>query len=216
MTETTTGGIHAAIPAIMGELAQVGVAKLKRQGAGVSYAFRSIDQIQQALCPLLAKHGVTITPRILSEDRAPDTRQTKAGATWYYVRIVVEYTLRHSDGSSYVGSAYGEGQDNGDKAYGKAMSYAFKNFCVQAFCIPTEGADDTDGHDHEDTQPVDPSVLPFLDAEEAAFAINAALTNAQLDHIVKRLRASTLSDDDKDGVRALLSQQAAQIRGGSK
>ena len=44
---------------------------------------------------------------------------------------------------------YGEAMDSGDKGTNKAMSAAFKYACMQAFCIPTEGDNDSENQTHE-------------------------------------------------------------------
>jgi hypothetical protein len=41
--------------------------------------------------------------------------------------------------------------DSGDKSTNKAMSAAYKYACIQSFCIPTEGDNDTENTTHEIT-----------------------------------------------------------------
>jgi hypothetical protein len=53
------------------------------------------------------------------------------------------------DGSSHVISTIGEAMDSGDKATNKAMSAAYKYALMQAFCIPTEGDNDSENQTHE-------------------------------------------------------------------
>lgn len=146
--------INDAVAAIIGELAKVGVSKDKKAtGFGAGYNFRGIDDVQVAMAPLLAKHKVTITPTVKSCDMT--VRATSKGTSMYHALLWVEYTVSHGN-ESYTGVALGEAADVGDKAVGKAMSYAYKSFCLQAFCVPTKGsaAEDPDNTIHEPTNPV--------------------------------------------------------------
>jgi len=48
------------------------------------------------------------------------------------------------DGSTLVTNYIGESMDSGDKATNKAMSTAYKYFCFQTFCIPTDEPKDSE------------------------------------------------------------------------
>ena len=194
-------GIVGAIAAICGELAKTGIAKDKRaSGYGASFSFRGIDDVQAALAPLLASHGVTITPE--AEACEMSTRQTAKGGVMYHALVRVRFTLRHKDGSSYAGDVFGEACDNGDKAVGKAMSYAFKSFALQAFCVPTESTilDDPDATTHEPSKPAKlkdtPKVKPFDLVEDALQASNEIEDEAGVRAWSLRVQASGFEGDD--------------------
>lgn len=141
--------VYQAINAVQADLARDGITKVRRnQQQG--YNFRGIDDVYNALAPLLAKHKLCILPRILSREVVE--RQTMKGNALFYVTVEAEFDFVASeDGSKHVVRTYGEAMDSADKATNKAMSAAYKYAAFQAFAIPTEGDNDADGtaHDHK-------------------------------------------------------------------
>lgn len=148
--------VYKAINAVQADLAKTGIVK-DRRNAQQGYNFRGIDDVYNALAPLLAKHGLCILPRILSRDS--QERQTAKGGTLFYVTVEAEFDfVCAEDGSKHVVRTFGEAMDSGDKATNKAMSAAYKYAAFQAFAIPTEADNDADAHTHE----VSPLVLDGL------------------------------------------------------
>jgi hypothetical protein len=139
--------VYKAINAVQSDLAVVGISKANRnQQQG--YNFRGIDDVYNALSPLLAKHGLCILPRMLS--RTSEERQTAKGGTLFYVTVDAEFDfVATEDGSRHTVKTFGEAMDSGDKATNKAMSAAYKYAAMQAFAIPTEGDNDADAQTHE-------------------------------------------------------------------
>ena len=148
--------VYKAINAVQADLAKTGIVK-DRRNAQQGYNFRGIDDVYNALAPLLAKHGLCILPRILSRDS--QERQTAKGGTLFYVTVEAEFDfVCAEDGSKHVVRTFGEAMDSGDKDTNKAMSAAYKYAAFQAFAIPTESDNDADAHTHE----VSPLVLDGL------------------------------------------------------
>lgn len=145
MNETKNGavpGVYAAISAVQKDLANTGISK-DRKNEQQGYKFRGIDDVFNALAPLLAEHGLCILPRCTS--REVHERTTQKGSVLFYVVVEVEYTfVSVKDGSKHLCVTYGEAMDSADKATNKAMSAAYKYLALQAFSIPTEGENDAD------------------------------------------------------------------------
>ena len=139
--------VYAAIAAVMADIAKEGIAK-GRSNQQQGYKFRGIDDVYNALSPILSAHKLVMLPRVLSRDVIE--RQTKNGGALFYVTVDMEFTIIcANDGSAHVIRTYGEAMDSGDKATNKAMSAAYKYAAMQAFCIPTEGDNDADAVTHE-------------------------------------------------------------------
>lgn len=100
------------------------------------FMFRGIDQVMNALHPLLAEHGVTIVPEVVETHR--EERTTKTGNNMIYTVHRIAYHFIATDGSEVVATVVGEGMDTADKSSNKAIAIAFKYACFQVFCIPTE------------------------------------------------------------------------------
>lgn len=141
-------GVYKAIVAVQADLAKEGIAKDKTCTQGASYKFRGIDDVYNALAPFLAKHGLCILPRILSKETVE--RTSKSGGAVFYTTVEAEFDFVSSeDGSMHTVRTYGEAMDSGDKGCNKSMSAAYKYAAFQAFCIPTEGDNDSENQTHE-------------------------------------------------------------------
>lgn len=140
--------VYKAINAVQAELAKTGILKNRRNTQGSGYNFRGIDDVYNAIAPLLAQHGLCILPRILA--RTCDERQTQKGGAIFYVTVEAEFDLVCAeDGSKHTVRTFGEAMDMSDKATNKAMSAAYKYAAFQTFAIPTEADNDADAHTHE-------------------------------------------------------------------
>ena len=139
--------VYAAIAAVMEDVGQEGIAK-GRRNQQQGYSFRGIDDVYNALAPLLARHHLIIVPRVLTREKTEQT--TQKGGILFYVVVQVEFDIVcASDGSKITACTWGEAMDSADKATNKAMSAAYKYMAMQTFCIPTEGDNDADASHHE-------------------------------------------------------------------
>jgi hypothetical protein len=139
--------VYQLIAAVAGELAQAGISKSQRNTQGSGYNFRGIDDVYNAVGPVLARHGLVILPRCISRECIE--RVSGKGNALFYVTVEAEFDFVSSiDGSKHTVTMFGEAMDSGDKATNKAMSAAYKYAMFQAFCIPTEGDNDADAQTH--------------------------------------------------------------------
>ena len=140
--------VYEAINRVQADLAQTGISKERMNTQGAGYKFRGIDDIYNALAPLIAKHGLCILPRVLHRECVE--RQSKSGNALFYITVDAEFDfVSAEDGSKHTVKTFGEAMDSGDKATNKAMSAAYKYAAFQAFCIPTEGDNDADANTHQ-------------------------------------------------------------------
>ena len=140
--------VYSAINAVQRALSHTGIAKNRRNTQGAGYNFRGIDDVYQAIAPLLAEHGLCIIPRMIA--RTCEERQSKAGSALFYVTVEAEFDfVSAEDASKHTARTFGEAMDSGDKATNKAMSAAYKYAAFQTFAIPTEGNPDADAETHE-------------------------------------------------------------------
>lgn len=139
--------VYKAIAAVSLALSKDGISK-DRKNEQQGYKFRGIDDVYNALAPLLANNGLCILPRVLSRECVE--RTTSKGNAIFYVTVHVEFDLVSADdGSKHTVAMYGEAMDTGDKATNKAMSAAYKYMAMEVFAIPTEGDNDADATTHE-------------------------------------------------------------------
>lgn len=168
--------VYKAIAAVTADIAREGITK-SRRNQQQGYNFRGIDDVYNALSPILSKHGLCILPRVLSRESME--RTTAKGGVLFYTTVEVEFDfVAAEDGSKHTIKTYGEAMDSADKSTNKAMSAAYKYAAMQAFCIPTEGDNDADAVTHKITPKGKPQRAhaddnPFSEPDRAAFADDA-------------------------------------------
>lgn len=142
--------IYAAISAAMGDINPV---CKDNYNAQQKFKYRGIDDVMNALYPVLCRHGLFIVPEVLEHTR--EERAARSGGNLIYSIIRMRYTMYATDGSSVSAVVIGEGMDSADKSSNKAMAVAMKYALFQLFCIPTEDManDDPDGHSPPDSMP---------------------------------------------------------------
>lgn len=199
--------VYKAINAVQAALAKTGISKANRnQQQG--YNFRGIDDVYNALSPLLAEHGLCILPRVLA--RTVEQHQTAKGGTLFYVTVEAEFDfVCAEDGSKHTVKTFGEAMDSGDKATNKAMSAAYKYAAMQAFAIPTEGDNDADAQTHEVAFRADPRRAAFLADTKAA--IDGAANAGELKRIVAETMAKAVSLNDTDAAAQINAWAEAKV-----
>lgn len=141
--------VYAAIAAVMSELSAEGIGK-DRRNQQQGYSFRGIDDVYNALSPILSRHNLCMLPRILSREVVERQTAGNPPKPLFYVTVEAEFDfVCADDGSRHTIRTYGEAMDMADKATNKAMSAAYKYAAMMAFAIPTEGENDADATTHE-------------------------------------------------------------------
>lgn len=108
------------------------------------FKFRGIDDVMNAMHPILSKNNIFVTPEVESFER--EERTSKNGGLIIYTIATIKFTFYAEDGSNIVVKVVGEAMDSGDKGMNKAMSIAYKYALFQVFCIPTEDDPDKDSY----------------------------------------------------------------------
>lgn len=158
--------IYQLIGKAIGEIGAIGKDKRNPQQG---FMYRGIDQVYNALNPVMARLGIFFVPEVLDMKR--EERTTKNGTVLTYTILTMKYTAFAPDGSSVSMTVVGEGMDSGDKGCNKAMSVAMKYAMFQLFCIPTEELKDPDADVYKDVMPQNTAVRPQVAAQQASVAI---------------------------------------------
>lgn len=139
------GQIYAAISAAMADISAIGKDKYNQQQG---FKFRGIDDVMNALKPILTKNKIFTVPQVLEQTR--EIKVTAKGGELRYSLLKIAFRFYTTDGSFVEAVTLGEGMDSGDKASNKAMAIAYKYALFQVFCIPTtEEMTDPDGESYE-------------------------------------------------------------------
>lgn len=199
--------VYKAINAVQAALSKTGIAKDRTNSQGSGYKFRGIDDVYNAVAPLLAEHGLCILPRVLS--RTCEERVSKNGGALFYVTVESEFDfVCAEDGSTHTVKTFGEAMDSGDKATNKAMSAAYKYAAFQAFSIPTEGDNDADSHTHEVAQRMPANVLAdWLSYVEEATSVGDLKNKA-----AEAEEAAAADPDALSKIRAAVATKLAKAK----
>lgn len=179
-----TQQIHGKMAQILAEMDAIGKDK---KNESQNFKYRGIDDVYNAINPLLAKHGVFMTAQVLRKDR--QERVTAKGGVLAFTSLHMRYRFYASDGSFVETEAEGEGMDSGDKSSNKAMAVAHKYALLQAFCVPTKDLDDPDAHAHE-VAPMRPEGV-----SEPPKADRKAAANKWGNEQVEKLKAFTKAEE---------------------
>lgn len=192
-------GIFRAICAVMGDMDAIGKDKKNQQQ---NFMYRGIDDVMNALNPLLVKHGVFVVPQTIEQTR--EERQTKAGSNLIYSILKIKFTFYAQDGSFVEAITIGEGMDSGDKASNKAMAIAFKYACFQVFCIATEEMKDPDGDTPRPSTPKEPLITPEQLAELKTFE------HLKMADIAKYFKVKEIEQITQKQAEQVLTKQRAE------
>lgn len=158
----------------------IGSVSKDQKNTAQGFKFRGIDQFVNALYPALTKHGVFMTPRVVSnvyEIKEVERSSGKKGID-KHVSLMVEYDFFAEDGSKVtVGPIAAEGVDSGDKATNKALSAALKYALIQTFSIPTEDMVDGDSES--------PQIAKLVLAQSTAVATPAKPVETKTEEVKK-------------------------------
>jgi len=128
---------------VRADLAKEGIGK-NQKNAQQGYKFRGIDDLYNAISPIMARHGLIASPTITSREAIE--RTTAKGTLNLHVILGIRIRFIAADNPESVHEidVIGEGMDTGDKATNKALSSGFKYGIITEFTIPTVGDQDAD------------------------------------------------------------------------
>jgi len=119
--------------------AAIGVVRKDRQATeGARYNFRGIDAVVNAFAPVSIEHGLNVYPSKVSHVEIGTTTYGKNNVLAQTAGVTIEYTVVGPAGDSFTIEAAGHSFDSGDKALGKANSYAWRTALVQLLNLPTD------------------------------------------------------------------------------
>ena len=202
--------VYELISLVAADLVKEGIAKSQRNTQGTGYMYRGIDDVFNAVGPILAKHGLVILPRCL--ERLAIERTTNKGGAIFSVTVKAEFDFVSSkDNSSHTVTMYGEAMDVSDKATNKAMSAAYKYAIFQTFCIPTAGDNDADAHTHEVT------IEPVIDFDQACEIEELAQrSHVEMSTIIAHYNIGDISDLPLKHFKGLKAHLLKKIVDGAK
>jgi len=130
---TEKPSVVEALTAVMTDVQSVRKAKTNTDQG---YKFRGVDDVVNAVGPVLRKHGVIVLP-VMEKATYRDVL-TSRGKPSRESTVEVRYRFYGPKGDFIEAVVPGEAMDFGDKGVAKAMSVAYRIVLLQALCIPTD------------------------------------------------------------------------------
>lgn len=178
--------LHQRIIAVMQQVKYVRKDVTVNAGAGGKYPGVSHDAVAAVLHGALADNGIVM--RVTQDSSQTLEGQTKSGSPkirysgWYEVALINADDPQ--DRETYRVEAHAE--DSGDKAPGKALSYAVKMILLKAFML------ETGENDEAREAPDEPILITQAQAAKLVEMIEAA--GVDKDRFLRWLRISSLSE----------------------
>lgn len=142
-TSTQPRNIYQRINAVMQEIDYIKKDK-KVSGGGANYSAVSHDQVVAMLRDSLVKHGIVYYPEQLNSTVLVARDKSKDIAMMLYEGEYNVHFVNIDDGADRLTvRIVGHANDNGDKAPGKAVTYATKSALLKVFAIETGENDES-------------------------------------------------------------------------
>ena len=119
-----------------------------------TYSAVSHDAVAGMLHPLLVKHGIVIYPSLKSSESIPGVTQKGGEKIRYEATYSVDFVNVDAPEDRLVLEIESHADDNGDKAPGKAVSYAVKMAMLKVFALESGDDDESRYGSPEDPTPV--------------------------------------------------------------
>ena len=152
--EPTGLNIHQRILRVMADVERV--TKRGESTFGERFKYARHDDVMAALRGPMVTHGLAlqVLPDIANCSRS-EHGATKSGTMQYRWLVVATFRLVNADDpADFLEATYiGEGIDTGDKAVGKALSYATKNYLLKEFLLPSGDDADNEASDTAAAKP---------------------------------------------------------------
>jgi len=176
--------VHEAMAAVMEDVRAVH----KDEKHGQGWSFRGVDAVVNAVAPALRRHGVVVSPTVLSHEVS--VVPSPSGKAQRCVALTVRYTFTGPEGDTLESVVFAEQMDGGDKAGAKAMSVALRTCLLQTLMLPTDDVDPD--HDVHEVAAFDPHFF--------------ATWPDQLSEVQAKAVVLRAADNDKDRARELWAE----------
>lgn len=198
--------LHQKIWAVTSEVGKVKeslsvATKVDKNGKAIrSYKAVSINDVVDSLIPLLSKYRLVVLPvkKEIIKDEQIVTSSNYGDRTQFWVRMHCTYMVVDIDDpkSFVMADGYGDGFDSGDKACGKAETYARKYALISVFNI-SRGEDP----DEEKSLEYKPKTASLAEIEKAV----SLYTPEEMDIMLRKMKVNSIDQLSEEQVRKMIA-----------
>lgn len=176
------------IHAVSTEVGRVAMTLAVDTGKGKSYKAVSINDVVDSLIPVLAKYRLVVVPgtkEIIEQTQLTTTTQY-GERSQFFIRLKAEFTIVNIDKptETLTVCGYGDGIDSGDKATGKANTYARKYALIDAFNL-------SKGDDPDKDASQEYKKITYATAEQVT-KVKVLYTDEEISKMLKRMKKENL------------------------
>ena len=194
--------IYRRISAVSAEVGKVAMTLNVSTGNG-SYKAISINDVVDNLIPVVTKYRLAILPgeKEIIEQEQIKTTSKYGDKTQFYIRLKATYTVVNIDKPEEKISAvgFGDGIDSGDKATGKANTYARKYALIDLFNLSK--GDDPDREASQEYQKIETATA------EQISKIQTLYNSDEIATMLKRMRKKSLVDIAKEQAEKMIAKR---------
>ena len=194
--------IYQRISAVSAEVGKVAMTLNVSTGSG-SYKAISINDVVDNLIPVVTKYRLAILPgeKEIIEQEQIKTTSKYGEKTQFYIRLKATYTVVNIDKPEEKVSAvgFGDGIDSGDKATGKANTYARKYALIDLFNLSK--GDDPDREASQEYQKIETATA------EQISKIQTLYNSDEIATMLKRMRKKSLVDITKEQAEKMIAKR---------
>jgi len=180
--------LYQRIHAVSTEVGKVAMTLNVDAGKGGKYKAISINDVVDSLIPVLAKYRLVVIPtdkEIIEQTQLTTTTQY-GERSQFYIRLKASYDIVNIDkpDERLTVSGYGDGIDSGDKATGKANTYARKYALIDAFNL-------SKGDDPDKDASQEYKKITYATAEQVT-KVKVLYTDEEISKMLKRMKKENL------------------------
>lgn len=194
--------IYQRISAVSAEVGKVAMTLNVSTGNG-SYKAISINDVVDNLIPVVTKYRLAILPgeKEIIEQEQIKTTSKYGEKTQFYIRLKATYTVVNIDNPEEKVSAvgFGDGIDSGDKATGKANTYARKYALIDLFNLSK--GDDPDREASQEYQKIETATAEQISKIQTLYNADEIAT------MLKRMRKKSLVDITKEQAEKMIAKR---------
>lgn len=191
------------IHAVSTEVGRVSMTLEVDAGKGRTYKAVSINDVVDSLVPVLEKYRLVVVPseKEIIEQMQVSQKGQYGDKTQFYIRLKATYKVVNIDKPDEFleVSAYGDGIDSGDKATGKANTYARKYALIDAFNLSK--GDDPDKEASKEYAPVQ------MAKTEQVEKVKTLYSDAEILTMIKRLKKKDLYECTSEQVERMIAKR---------
>ena len=194
--------IYQRISAVSAEVGKVAMT-LNVSTVNGSYKAISINDVVDNLIPVVTKYRLAILPgeKEIIEQEQIKTTSTYGDKTQFYIRLKATYTVVNIDKPEEKISAvgFGDGIDSGDKATGKANTYARKYALIDLFNLSK--GDDPDREASQEYQKIETATAEQISKIQTLYNADEIAT------MLMRMRKKSLVDITKEQAEKMIAKR---------